>query len=199
MTDRMDRRPRRTVLWLTRRALLAACTMLALTGAIGGQSAPAAAPVATPAGQTGHAAPAGTLRVGGAVSHPVTLSREEIASLPHQSVTAAAHGQSGRFDGVPLIEILKRAGVPTGDAIRGSEVAKSVIVTGADGYRVIFALAELDAAFTDRVVLLADTRDGAPLPDNARPYQVIVPGEKRPARWIRQVVALDVVEAPRTP
>ena len=109
-----------------------------------------------------------------------------------RAVTASAHDQSGRFDGVPLIDLLKRAGVPTGEAIRGAELAKTVFVVGADGYRVVFALAELDAAFTDRIVLLADKRDGAALPDNARPYQLIVPGEKRPARWVRQVVSIEV-------
>jgi DMSO/TMAO reductase YedYZ molybdopterin-dependent catalytic subunit len=78
----------------------------------------------------------GALRVGGAVPHPFTLTRGEIASMPHQSVTTSAHDQSGRYDGVPLIDLLKRAGVPTGEAIRGRELSKYVIVSGADGYRV---------------------------------------------------------------
>ena len=152
--------------------LVAACASLALCGAASAQD--------------------GVLRITGAVAHPMTLTRDEIAGMPHQTVTASAHDQSGRFDGVPLIDLLKRAGVPTGEAIRGAELAKTVFVVGADGYRAVFALAELDAAFTDRVVLLADKRDGAALPENARPYQLIVPGEKRPARWVRQVVSIEI-------
>jgi hypothetical protein len=62
----------------------------------------------------------GALRISGAVAHPMTLTREEISTLPHQSVTTSAHDQSGRFDGVALIDLLKRAGVPTGEAIRGA-------------------------------------------------------------------------------
>jgi hypothetical protein len=100
---------------------------------------------------------------------------------------------------VPLIELLKRAGVPTGEAIRGPELGKYVVVTGADGYRVVFALAELDPALTDWTVLLADRRNDSTLPDDALPYQLIVAGEKRPARWVRQVVSIEVVDAPRTP
>jgi DMSO/TMAO reductase YedYZ molybdopterin-dependent catalytic subunit len=134
----------------------------------------------------------GSVRITGAVARPLTLTRDEIAGLPHQTVTASAHDQSGRFEGVALVDLLKRAGVPTGEAIRGAELAKSVFVIGADGYRAVFALAELDSAFTDRIVLLADKRDGAALADNARPYQLIVPGEKRPARWVRQVVSIEV-------
>jgi DMSO/TMAO reductase YedYZ molybdopterin-dependent catalytic subunit len=98
-----------------------------------------------------------------------------------------------------LIDLLKRSGVPTGEAIRGRELAKYVVVTGADGYRVVFALADLDSAFTDRTVLLADSRNGAALPDNALPFQLIVAGEKRPARWVRQVVSIEVLEASRVP
>jgi DMSO/TMAO reductase YedYZ molybdopterin-dependent catalytic subunit len=164
---------------MRRRILFALWASVALSGAIHAQG--------------------GVLRIAGAVPHPLTLSRDEVSELPHQSLTASAHDRSGRFDGVPLIELLKRAGVPTGEAIRGAELAKYVVVTGADGYRVVFALAELDGAFTDRIVLLADKRNGATLPDNALPYQVIVAGENRPARWVRQVVSIDVVEAPRAP
>jgi hypothetical protein len=75
-------------------------------------------------------------------------------------------------------------------------LTRYVVVTGADGYRVVFALAELDAAFTGRAVILADSRDGGALPPNAAPFQLIVPGEKRPARWVRQVVAIEVLTAP---
>lgn len=136
----------------------------------------------------------GAVRIGGAVPRPVSLTSAEIAGMPHQTVTAQVRGQPERYTGVSLIELLKRAGVPTGEAIRGPELSKVVVVSGADGYRVAFVLAELDAAFTDRIVLLADKRNDGPLSDNALPYQVIVPGEKRPARWVRQVISIDVIE-----
>ena len=71
----------------------------------------------------------------------------------------------------------------------GAELAKSVIVTGADGYQVAFGLAEFDPGFTDRVAILADRKDGAPLAGNAAPFQL---SEKRPARWVRQVVSIEV-------
>ena len=41
------------------------------------------------------------------------------------------------------------------------------------------------------VMLLADHRDGHPLLSKERPFQIIVPGEKRLSRWVRQVVAAD--------
>ena len=80
------------------------------------------------------------------------------------------------------------------------ELATAVVVTGADGYRMVFAIAEFDPAFTDRVAIVADRRDGAPLPPNAAFFQLVITGEKRPARWVRQVVAIELMShAARVP
>ena len=110
--------------------------------------------------------------------------------MRHQAISAEAQDQKGAFGGVALIDLLARAGVPSGDDLEDKDLTKIVLVTGADGYQVSFALAELDSAFTDRVVLVADSKDGKPLPANAAPYQIVVPGEKRPARWVRQVISM---------
>ena len=136
-----------------------------------------------------------TLRVTGVVERELTLSVADLAAMPQQTVKASAHKQSGSYGGVSLSEILRRAGVPSGEAIRGREMAKFVVVKGSDGYAAVFALAELDAGFTDRVIVLADRMDGKPLPKEFGPFQLIVPGEKRPSRWVRQVVAIEVRQA----
>ena len=75
-------------------------------------------------------------------------------------------------------------------------MTRYVVVDAADGYRVVFSLSELDTAYTDRVVLIADTRDGVALPAREGPFRLVVPGEKRAARWVRQVTAIDVEDAP---
>lgn len=74
-------------------------------------------------------------------------------------------------------------------------MALYLVVEASDGYRAVFAMPELDPAFSDRVILLADRRDGRPLPDQAGPLQVIVPGEKKHARWVRQVIRLRIGRA----
>ena len=71
-----------------------------------------------------------------------------------------------------------------------------MLAEASDGYRVLFSIAELDARFTDRVVILADRKDGQPLPAAEGPYRLIVPGEKRPARWARQVTRISLGRAP---
>jgi len=41
-------------------------------------------------------------------------------------------------------------------------------------------------------VLLADKRDGKPLSADEGPIRIVVPGEKRQGRWVRQVQELRI-------
>ena len=83
-------------------------------------------------------------------------------------------------------------GTPAGEALRGPQLAKTVIVTGADGYKAAFGVAEFDPSFTDRVAILADRKDGSPLTGSAGPFQLVLTGEKKAGRWVRQVVSIEV-------
>jgi hypothetical protein len=80
--------------------------------------------------------------------------------------------------------LLDKAGVPAGDKLRGKWIGSFVVVEAIDGYRAVFALAELDPAFNDRTIILADLRNGQPLDKKHGPFQVIAPGDKRPTRWV---------------
>jgi DMSO/TMAO reductase YedYZ molybdopterin-dependent catalytic subunit len=102
------------------------------------------------------------------------------------------------FEGVALGLILQKAGVESGKDLRGPAVSKYLVVEAADGYRAVFALPELDEAFTDLPVILADKRDGKPLSEKEGPLRVVVPHEKRGARWVRMVTALTIQKAPAT-
>jgi DMSO/TMAO reductase YedYZ molybdopterin-dependent catalytic subunit len=133
------------------------------------------------------------LRVGGAVKTPLSLTAEDMAKLPRATVRAKDRDdREATFEGTPLVEILRAAGVEFGERLRGEALARCVAVEAADGYRAVFALPELDPAFAERTIILADRRDGKPLSEAEGRFRVIVPGEKRHARWVRQVVALTV-------
>jgi Oxidoreductase molybdopterin binding domain len=99
------------------------------------------------------------------------------------------------FEGVALVELLQQAGVPLGKDLRGDRMVTCVVVGAADGHRVVFALPEIDPAFSDRLILLADRRDQQPLAPREGPLRLIVPGEKRQARWVRQVTSVTVRRA----
>jgi hypothetical protein len=149
-----------------------------------------------PAPKVRKAEPSGPVpRVQGEIGAPLQLTTAELAQFPRQSVTAKGHdGKESRYEGVAVFEILKKAGVPAGKELRGKAVSLYLVVEGSDGYRAVFALAEFDPAFTDRVILLADHRDGQPLSSREGPLQIIVPGEKRHARWVRQVITLQIAK-----
>jgi DMSO/TMAO reductase YedYZ molybdopterin-dependent catalytic subunit len=95
------------------------------------------------------------------------------------------------YSGTPLMEVLKAGGLLLDSGMAGirETVTMTVLVEATDGYRAVFSLAELDPELTDRVILLADTKDGQPLPPREGPFRIIVPGEKRPALTSRTLRA----------
>jgi DMSO/TMAO reductase YedYZ molybdopterin-dependent catalytic subunit len=134
-----------------------------------------------------------SVKVTGEVLTPLTLSAADLAAMPRTNAIAKdRQGIPHTFAGVAIAEILNKAGVTTGKQLKGENLAKYLLVTCADGYQVVFSLAELDSSFTDRLVILADQEEGKPLPSSTGPFRMVVPGEKKPARNCFQVVALTV-------
>ena len=118
----------------------------------------------SPSASIGQATQQPSLRVEGDVSNRLALSASDLAVMPHRSVAVADdHGANAVYEGIPIVEVLRRAGVPLGKELRGPKMTLCVVATAADGYRAAFALAEFDSGFTDQVILLADRRDGKPL------------------------------------
>ncbi|HVT32914.1 MAG TPA: molybdopterin-dependent oxidoreductase [Rhodanobacteraceae bacterium] len=142
------------------------------------------------------AAAGGGVDIGGEHVKAAHLALADLAKLPHVSVRASAHGVEGDWSGVPLIELLKSAGAPSGETLRGPAMALYVRVTASDGYRAVFALAGIDSSIGGETVILADGRNGQPLDDKEGPLRIIAPGDRRPARWVRQVIAIDLLRAP---
>ena len=84
-------------------------------------------------------------------SSRLTLHAADLATLPRQTLQVQDHdGRESLFEGVALVELLQRAGVPLGKDLRGDRMVTYVVVGAADGYRVVFALPEIDPAFSDR-------------------------------------------------
>lgn len=134
------------------------------------------------------------LRVTGDVPNHLELSIADMAALPRQTIHVTDEkGVPAEYSGVPIATILKKAGAPLGDGLKGGNMAMGLIGRAPDGYHVLYSLAEFDGAFSDRVILLADQRDGKPLDNREGPLRIVVPGDKRHARWIRGVNALEVV------
>lgn len=104
-----------------------------------------------------------SVQVAGAVKQLLTLTAKDLAQMPRSSVKISDNGMETVYEGVWVHEVLKRAGAPQGSTLRGKALASYVLARAQDGYQVVFSLAELDPAFIDNEVLLADTANGKPL------------------------------------
>jgi len=149
----------------------------------------------TPAQTTPAQTPApATLTVSGDVTTPLTLKAEDLAKMPHEKATVPEQdGTTVEYEGVPLVEILKRAGAPTGNQLRGKALASYILAKAHDGYEVVFTLAEVDAAFANEKILVADKRDGKPLFGYQGPLRLTCPGDKAGARSVRMLESIEVV------
>jgi hypothetical protein len=122
---------------------------------------------------------------------PLVLSPADFHALPH--VTMTAHNSHSNADeaysGVPLATLLAKVNAPLGKELHGGAMTSYVVATGSDGYSVVISLAEIDPEFHAGQVLVADARDGKPLEKDG-PFQLIVSDDKRPARWVHNLVSI---------
>ncbi|MBV9672101.1 MAG: molybdopterin-dependent oxidoreductase [Verrucomicrobia bacterium] len=134
-----------------------------------------------------------TLRIGGEVPAPAEWKLSEFARLPRSTVRVKDRdGRDITYGGVSLTDVLRAVSLRlnAGTIPSRETVAKYILIVAADGYRAVFATAEIDPALTERTILLADQKDGQLLSSLQGPLRIVVPGEKRPARWVRQVRAI---------
>lgn len=124
-----------------------------------------------------------TLVVEGVNGTSAKLSLADLARLPQQTMNTTDHGGPVTFQGVLLGDVLAKVALPTSDQFHRTAASHYLLVEARDGYRVVFAWAELDPSFMDKAIYVATSRDGKPLSDKEGPFRLVAPGEKRPARW----------------
>ncbi len=125
----------------------------------------------------------------------LTFTAEEFAALPHRDLKVLEpHEKKERtYSGVAMHDLLAKVGLPSGEAFRGPALQLGVIVRSTDNYAVLFSLAEFDENFSARTILLSDREDGQPTPASAAPLRLVVPGDKRAARWARMVSSIAIL------
>ena len=127
------------------------------------------------------------------------FSAEDIGKLPRQQLTVEdRNGNEHVYEGPLLADLLKAAGLALGSELRGSRLKLYATITAYDDYSVVYSLAELDPTNSESVFLLADRRDGKALEPEEGPFRLIVPSEKRRARWVRQIKTKAIAKAAMT-
>lgn len=138
------------------------------------------------------AAPA--IQITGAVKQELSLTADDLAKMPRAKVQTTSNGMENVYEGVWLHDVLKKAGVPQGGELRGKALASYVLASAQDGYQVLFSLGELDPAFIDNEILLADTVNGKALFGAQGRFRLVVPKDKPGARSVRMLTKIEVVQ-----
>lgn len=137
--------------------------------------------------------PAGPLKIiVGAQS--ATFTPQQLAALPHTTITVYnGHAKVNQtYSGVPLINLLTPLGVT--DKPRGKALRQYIEAIGSDSYMVVYSSGEIAPDIHDGTVIVADSLNGKPLTESG-PFQLVATGEKHPARWVRNLVAIRVLQA----
>ncbi len=134
------------------------------------------------------------LKVIGDVPTPLTLTADDLAKMPRDTVTIPEQdGTKVPYEGVQLRELLKRAGYASGRDMRGKALAAYIVAKAHDGYQVVFTPGEIDPDFGNESILVADKREGKALFQYQGPFRLVCPGDKAGARSVRMLEVIEVV------
>ncbi len=137
-----------------------------------------------------------TLKVVNAENKTIIFTNPDLQRLPQKILKIDGEdGVPHSYSGVDIQLLLNKAGVSFGKDVRKQTLDSYMYIKAADGYSVIYALAEIDTAFSNNQIILALMKDGNILPQNYKPYQIIATGEKKHARMVRMVTEIDVRKA----
>jgi len=140
-----------------------------------------------------------SLSVAGAVDHPSSSTVSDLqamsATTQTDSFSSAGASQTHTYTGTSLWGLLSAAGIQV-DATRKNDVLnRYVLATGADGYKAVFSLGEINPDFGNRasIVAYAETvgATSVPLVDDG-PFRVTSPGDVKGGRHVANLVRLDV-------
>ena len=139
--------------------------------------------------------PSTQLTIRGLDGKSITLTPQDIAAMPHKSVSVYNHHTKANetYAGVPLADLLGKVGVPLGENVRGKLFLIGVVAEGTDHYSVLYALAEVDPSIHAGDVIVADSIDGQKLGKDGV-FKMVSTEEKRPARWVRNLTSVTVIE-----
>jgi hypothetical protein len=118
----------------------------------------------------------------------------DLKAMARKTVTVHnAHSNADEtYEGVEVEELLRKYGAPLGKELHGSALAYYLVATGLDGYAAVLSLGEVDTSFHPGDVIVADTMNGKALDARNGPFKLVVTEDKRPARWVRNLVGLQV-------
>jgi hypothetical protein len=123
-----------------------------------------------------------------------TLSVADLQAMP-QKTLSVKNGHSGAdelYTGVAVGDLLARYGFAFESSTAKRVYHSYVRAEGTDGYWVLYSASELEGVLRETGAIVALTADGKPLGEQGE-FKIVLAGEKRPARWVRNLKSLTVV------
>ena len=139
--------------------------------------------------------PSTQLTLHGIDGKSISLTPDELAALPHKTISVFnSHTKANeKYSGVALVDLLAKVGAPQGENVKGKLFMTAVVAEGTDKYSVVYALAEVDPTIHTGDVIVADSVDGQKL-GNDGAFKLVSTEERRPARWVRNLADITVIE-----
>ena len=142
-----------------------------------------------------------TFPLSGLLDRPTTLDAVALAQGTTIDVTTvAASGHGGApitprgYSGARLYELLDAAGIQLDPQAHEDFLSKVVVIRGADGHAVVIAGGEIEPRFMNGEVIVATRHDGAPLSPDDGAARLIVPFDRKPGRWAKGIVSIELRE-----
>ncbi len=132
-----------------------------------------------------------TLTING-VSKQIAL--KDLASMPQSTLRVHnAHANKDEvYTGVAVSDLLRAAGLPFSKETQQTLLRSYLRAQGTDFYFVLFSASEVEPDLNTSSVLVATGVDGHDLGADGA-FKLVGSGDKRPARWVRNLVSLTLL------
>ena len=126
-----------------------------------------------------------------------TLTMADLQAMPQRSIKVH-NGHSNEdetYTGVGMSDLLAKFGLTLDGAGAQKVYHTYVKAEGTDKYWVLYSASELEPALSTFDSLLALTVDGKPIVAEGE-FKIVEDGQRKPARWVRNLSALTIVTLP---
>lgn len=125
-----------------------------------------------------------------------TLSVEDLNAMEKKTITV--HNEHLKTDetysGVPLSDLLSKYGLPVDKTTHRTMLRSYIVAEGTDKYWVLYSVTEIEPSEHNADVIVATSIGGKPLAEDGL-LKLVDSGDKKPARWVRNLSAITVRSA----
>jgi hypothetical protein len=119
------------------------------------------------------------------------FSPADLLAMPQKTVSVHnAHANMDEtYSGVALADLLAKSGFTAGKPTQTKMLHSYLVAQGADKYRVLYSLTEVEPTEHTGNVIVAVTMNGKPIADDGQ-FKLVSTEDRKPQRWVRNLAAI---------